>query len=337
MILTQLYPEKHGFHFSNNDITWSFGPISSKALCGGMSYAVMDYFHYGMSIPVDTTPPAEETNLHSYIYDRQMTAHANTLYKFAGAYTTPFPTLVKESIPRIKELDNLMTTQGPTIICLTGIAKGHHVIAIACLPDGPSPEIWMYDPNFPDEISKLKLTQVSSTFQRWKHSISHEYWYGFFIDTGYTRKVPPALCGEVNWRWCNRCEGLFWNGDGNKGKCPAGGGHIAGGVRNYILAINAGSGQRNWKWCKTCQGLWFGGGMSLGKCPGSPAGHDFHDKNIYFMAQDTGAGEGNWRWCKRCEGMFWAGNPAKGKCPSGGSHDASSSGNYYLMATNVVN
>lgn len=336
MSITSLIPKLHAYHFSNNDIEWSFGPFSGKTLCGGMCYSVMDYFHYGMSIPVGVTPPPEGTNLQSYIYDRQMSAHGNTIFKFAGAYTTPFSDLVKQSIPKVPQLDALLAGQGPAIMCLTGIAKGHHVIAIGCTP-GPLPEIQLYDPNFPDRVSKLKLTQVSPTFQRWHHSVSGETWYGFFVDSGYTKKIPPTLCGENNWRWCNRCDGLFWDGEADKGKCPAGGGHTAGGVRNYILAINAGSGQANWKWCKNCQGLWFSGSPTTGKCPASGGGHVVIDNNIYFMAQNTGAGEGDWRWCRRCEGMFWGGKPTKGKCPAGGSHDPSASGNYFLMATNVTN
>jgi hypothetical protein len=336
MSVTSFSPEKHGFRFSNNDIEWSFGPFSGKTLCGGLSYAAMDYFNYGMCIPQVSTAPPEGTVLQKYVYDRQMTAHGNTIPDFASAYTTPFPDLVKKSIPLVPKLDALLSTIGPTIICLTGIAKGHHVVAIGCTP-GAFPEIQMYDSNFPTMVSKLKLMQASATLQRWKHSVSGEFWYGFFIDSGYSKKLPPALSGEPDWRWCHRCEGLFWNGDASdKGKCPAGGAHVAGGVRNYILAINAGSGQANWKWCKRCQGLWFSGNGSPGKCPAGGS-HDAFDKNQYFMAQNTGAGEGNWRWCKRCEGMFWAGNPVKGKCPAGGSHDPSGSGNYFLMATNVAN
>lgn len=325
------HPVVHGFHFSNNDIQWSWGPFSGTALCGGMIYAALDYFYTGMSIPVDTAAPAEGTNLQEYILDRQWTAHANTIPKFAGAYLSDFMQNLKESMPKVAELEAKIASGRPVVLCLTGISKGHHVLAIGCT-SGPNPEIRFYDPNFQHTVSRLTLTE---TTKRWRHSVSGQYWYGFFFDESYSRKIPPALCGEVNWRWCPKCEGLFWDGDPNKGKCPAGGNHAAGGVRNYILPINSGNGQGDWKWCSKCQGLFFAGHGAGGACPAG-GGHDISDKNVYFMPQNTGAGEPNWRWCRKCEGMFWAGNPAKGVCPASGAHDMAGSGNYSLMATNVV-
>lgn len=334
--MTTLDPSKHCFRFSNNDIKWTYGPFSGKALCGGMCYAVMDYFHHGMSIPIDEEAPPEGTTLQAYILDRQITAHVNTVPTFGLAYMTSTGTRVQESINLIPVLDYNLGMYGPAIMCLTGVKKGHHVIALGC-KTGPSPEIQLYDPNFPTAIVSLTLESVTANFKRWKHSFSQETWYGFFLDTDYKKKVPPTLCGEPNWRWCNRCDGLFFNGDGNdKGRCPAGGGHTAGGVRNYVLPINAGNGEGDWKWCKLCQGLFWAGPGTSNKCPRGGS-HDKFDKNVYFMPRNTGAGEGNWRWCTRCQGMFWAGKAVKGKCPAGGQHTQGGNSNYFLMAHNVAN
>ncbi len=44
--------------------------------------------------------------------------------------------------------------------------------------------------------------------------------------------------GEGNWRWCTRCQGMFWAGKAVKGKCPAGGQHTQGGNGNYFLMAN---------------------------------------------------------------------------------------------------
>jgi hypothetical protein len=35
--------------------------------------------------------------------------------------------------------------------------------------------------------------------------------------------------GQDEWRWCNKCGGLHFNGGGQPGACPAGGGHVIAG------------------------------------------------------------------------------------------------------------
>jgi len=40
---------------------------------------------------------------------------------------------------------------------------------------------------------------------------------------------------QANWRWCSRCQGL-WYGPGSS-RCPAGGAHSQEGSGNYVLNI----------------------------------------------------------------------------------------------------
>ena len=40
-----------------------------------------------------------------------------------------------------------------------------------------------------------------------------------------------------HWGYCGACHGLFWDGDPEKGACPAGGGHQAIGF-NFVLPTN---------------------------------------------------------------------------------------------------
>ena len=42
MPFTQFLPSKHGFHFSNDDLT--LPQKGGTVLCGGMAYAAIDYF-----------------------------------------------------------------------------------------------------------------------------------------------------------------------------------------------------------------------------------------------------------------------------------------------------
>ena len=91
-------------------------------------------------------------------------------------------------------------------------------------------------------------------------------------DTSGAEALYPS---QSNWRWCHKCQGLFFGG--NPGPvCPAGGTHDKTGSGNYSLLHNAAvaAGQQaNWRWCKKCQGLFFGGNPG----PVCPAGGT-HDK-----------------------------------------------------------
>jgi hypothetical protein len=75
--------------------------------------------------------------------------------------------------------------------------------------------------------------------------------------------------GQSNWRWCSKCQGLFFAGNPTLGVCPAGGAHTDVGSDNYVLPDSASGqpGQSNWRWCSKCQGLFFAGNPTLGVCP----------------------------------------------------------------------
>jgi hypothetical protein len=148
------------------------------------------------------------------------------------------------------------------------------------------------------------------------------------FSTEYKMDSFPAT--QDNWRWCSKCQGLFFAG-ANLGSCPAGSSHANSGSGNYALMHNSklAYGQANWRWCNKCQGLFFGGAQQ-GKCPAGGS-HDKSASGNYSLVLDSPYKEHqrNWRWCKKCQGLFFAGQ-AKGVCPAGGAHDPSSSGNYSL-------
>lgn len=135
---------------------------------------------------------------------------------------------------------------------------------------------------------------------------------------------------QRNWRWCSKCQGLWFGGNAGS-KCPAGGAHIKTGSGNYSLVHNATNvpGQANWRWCSKCQGLWFAGNSTQGKCPAGGS-HIKIGSGNYTLAHQTGAGQANWRWCNKCQGLWFAGN-AGSKCPATGAHSQTGSGNYRLV------
>ena len=44
-----------------------------------------------------------------------------------------------------------------------------------------------------------------------------------------------AFAGQGEWRWCSKCQGLWYAANGTDGRCPAGNGHFLNGSLNYQL------------------------------------------------------------------------------------------------------
>ncbi|MFE6924366.1 hypothetical protein ACFVAV_25305 [Nocardia sp. NPDC057663] len=150
----------------------------------------------------------------------------------------------------------------------------------------------------------------------------------------YTWKLSEKDDGsfQSGWRWCNKCQGLFFGGRPNP-KCPTGGAHDKTDSGNYTLTHNlreTKGWQSDWRWCNKCQGLFFGGRPNP-KCPAGGA-HDKTDSGNYSLwhnAGESSSQQSDWRWCNKCQGLFFGGRPNP-KCPAGGAHDKTGSGNYSL-------
>jgi hypothetical protein len=149
-----------------------------------------------------------------------------------------------------------------------------------------------------------------------------------------------AVENQGGWRWCRKCEGMWFadGGEERKGKCPAGGSHNTTDSGSYILVQNDdnAAGQQGWRWCKKCEGLWFadGGETRKGRCPAGET-HEATDSGNYVLIldDDNATGQQGWRWCKKCEGLWFAdgGEKRQGKCPAGETHETTGSGKYTLV------
>ncbi len=146
-----------------------------------------------------------------------------------------------------------------------------------------------------------------------------------------TQAAPVQF--QSGWRWCHKCQGLFFSLNNDQGACPSGGHHDSSGSGAYAMAFgNAGPGmQTGWRWCHKCQGLFFSLNSDQGACP-TGGRHDNSGSGAYLMTfGDGGPGmQPGWRWCKKCQGLFFSRNSDQGACPAGDRHDASSSGAYEM-------
>jgi hypothetical protein len=134
---------------------------------------------------------------------------------------------------------------------------------------------------------------------------------------------------QSQWRFCDKCETLFFNGVANKGTCPAGGGHNAQGY-NFELPhgnqlTETEKAQVNWRFCDRCFSMFWDGSADKGRCPAAGgAGHNAQGYKFRLPHDMPGDGQNqvNWRFCQKCHVMFYDGFAGKGRCAGGGSHSA---------------
>ncbi len=129
---------------------------------------------------------------------------------------------------------------------------------------------------------------------------------------------------QGDWRYCDKCFAMFWNGTASKGRCSAGGGHNAQGF-NFSLPYGnlpeTPKAQNYWRFCQKCYVMFFDYNPDKGRCPAG-GGHQALGF-LFRLPHDIGTNannQGSWRYCQKCRAMFFDGNPGKGNCPAGGGH-----------------
>ena len=157
-----------------------------------------------------------------------------------------------------------------------------------------------------------------------------------------TGAAEAAGSTQVGWRWCDKCEGMFYaQASAGMGVCPAGGHHSTSGSAHYSATIGedvSGRQQGGWRWCHKCEGFFYArASAGMGVCPAG-GHHDATGSGHYaaIIGEDATVGDcsqqGGWRWCHKCEGMFYArASAGMGVCPAHGTHDASGSAHYAFL------
>ena len=154
--------------------------------------------------------------------------------------------------------------------------------------------------------------------------------HGGHLALGWNFVLPTdaAPQRQPDWRFCWKCQSLFWDGDaGFKGVCHRGNGqvHQAAGLQFFLPAreLGAQDGQADWRFCGKCAGLFWNGDPAFrGVCPSDGAAHLPLGWTFLLPSKPTGiAGQADWRYCGKCAGMHWDGSEHKGVCrgaPGGG-------------------
>jgi hypothetical protein len=129
---------------------------------------------------------------------------------------------------------------------------------------------------------------------------------------------------QDQWRFCEKCHSMFFDGFPKKGVCAAGGAHQAQGFMFSLphdVAPTANA-QKDWRFCDKCFEMFFDGIPNKGRCP---AGGGHHAQGFPFVlphdVAPTPTAQKDWRFCDKCHAMFFNGVPDS-HCPAGGAHRA---------------
>lgn len=214
--MTTFSPAKDGFKF-NNQFVNDFIPSldwHTNGLCGGMSYAALDYYNTRVPIPTQRFRPANGTVLHSYLYERQVDSITNNLTMWAAIGDNPFGTSdsslfnagISATPGQIDALKQFIDQGTPAVLGLQGDGStgNHQVIAIgydmglykgdlgAHVEDF---KVFVCDPNYPNYpagVVRTLIPDVNRQIYHYQESGS-ETWRAYFVDKNYYMHLPPAV------------------------------------------------------------------------------------------------------------------------------------------------
>lgn len=162
MFDTGLRPSAHGFGFAN---TWRdvlLGAVPVRGRCGGMAFAVLDYFDAGETIPEGRELPAYDSPLARLIWRRQMESVfaglGYNMWRFVQMTYRPttgargVAALTRREIGRV--LDHLAAGRPVPLglinaFDLKHLGRNHQVLAYAAELTPTHVLLRIYDPNFP--------------------------------------------------------------------------------------------------------------------------------------------------------------------------------------------
>ncbi|MEO8450610.1 MAG: fibronectin type III domain-containing protein, partial [Gemmatimonadota bacterium] len=213
---TTFDPMMHGFRFINTFKNSFIGPpigMVTSGLCGGMSYAVLDYFNTGRQIPIQDYRPANNTTIQQYLYGRQVTSLMQNLDKWGETSVNPFGSRTTEFFnwginERLRELMSFIDRGVPVPLGLKGTGAGldhdHQVLAVGYdlgrykLDLGnfkTDVKIYIFDPNYPTKTLTFVPNPAGFEYYEVEHPANR--WRTYFVDGRYASMTPPNVVTQV--------------------------------------------------------------------------------------------------------------------------------------------
>jgi hypothetical protein len=205
---TDFTSTRNRFHFPNSFVNPIItlprvGTINTSGLCGGMSFASLDYYHAGLPIPTHiaadfpggASVPPVGSRLRQYIFDRQLNSFDPTVNPSVHKFITQalpigrtcYEVTVEDEWPLITAaVDGGQPVPLGLIAESVNPTNSHQVVASGY---DPSPKrIQIYDCNHPDTFITLLLDDASQVVKE----SAGERWMGLFLEQ-YVPKDPTDL------------------------------------------------------------------------------------------------------------------------------------------------
>jgi hypothetical protein len=226
-IVAGFQPSTSGFHFSNSfphvplkterieaiNFVFSLGD-ASNGLCGGMVYAVCDYFNARLAPPPDTTPPGDGP-LFDYVVRRLWESWdvpvgvlrywalmSPELPDFAanlpvvGAIPSRSSIMINREWPAVKrDLDNNQLAPLGLVRSKSKdpeqLGQNHQVLAYGYDLDGTNLTLQLYDPNAPDRDDVTLSVSLAGTDRSCALSCNTSSNLFCFFRSKYQAATPP--------------------------------------------------------------------------------------------------------------------------------------------------
>lgn len=217
--MTTFNPATQGFRFVNDFVNDLGSGMRSDGLCGGMTYAALDYYLAGKRIPGIDYRPAIGTPLQTYLYRRQATLISSNPDRLADMIAGIGPKADKKIYferglkeETLRELRAQIDNGTPVVLNLQDPKSifGHSVLAIGYdmgAYRGDLGEhiqdlsIYVYDPNHPRETRVLTPDVANERYVyrdvAGQDRDTQACWLTYFVDTRYRRAEAPAIFEPV--------------------------------------------------------------------------------------------------------------------------------------------
>lgn len=252
---TPFVPAEHGFVFANtfqNDALPALD-LKTHGLCGGMSYAALDFFLARQPIPRQDYRPANGTPLQRYVYARQVKSLIDNAGRWLELYADVRGARRAEFFARgftLGEGGELAALracldQGRPVPLGLKAERGmsHQVLAIGydlgrhqADGDGHQDEVRVVlcDPNFPGR-TRTMVPDLAAQAWVYAEGPKRVRWTSWFVDVHYAAKTPPPALQVAPWPDDGLVHELVL-------ECSTGDNDLRGGDENLDVVVHAAAG-----------------------------------------------------------------------------------------------
>ena len=207
---TNFDPLNNGFRFINRfelpkvlDVRLSLLKLKDivYGLCGGMSFAAIDYFKLGRPVPEFNEPEEINVKLFHFLWNRQLDSlRGGTMRKLVVSMLRSDSSLgkvvVTEEVPRLRALIDQGTPAALALVRVKGLkdpTHNHQVLATGYEydPENQQMTLTLYDPNHPRIEPKITFNMADPSKGINITQSTKEPLRGFFL-IDYRTETPPV-------------------------------------------------------------------------------------------------------------------------------------------------